>query len=264
MEIAQWFLSPEDSAANEASRIYIGDETYMGPMLDCECLIKMLHNIRNSNRQVTLVTPFLTEDEMKRICSMIEAVTSRFDGIEVVCNDWGLLQWLTESHAAEPVVGRLLVGQATDPRLAALNCPESQRLHERLIHHADGTAVELRYRQPTDSLVNHLRSFSIAIPDVLTFLNDLGVRRFEISNLLQGIHLTLVHGWDVTLHLPEVLVAIARDHFHDGCKKWLHPSFPVQLYQRDNIIFYNNNEVPANIEELGVNRLVYRSSYIRS
>jgi hypothetical protein len=110
--------------------------------------------------------------------------------------------------------------------------------------------------------MKHLRSPSIAIPDVLSFLYDLGVKRFEVSNLLQGIHQTPVPGWDVTLHLPEVLVAIARDQFGDGCKKWLHHSFPVQLCQRDNIVFYNNNEVPVNIEEFGVNRLVHRSPCI--
>lgn len=262
MEIAQWFLSPEDSSANEASRIYIGHETYIGNMVDCECVIKMLENISNSNRQATLVTPFLTEEEMERVCRVIEAVTARFDGIEVVCNDWGLLQWLTESLTAEPVVGRLIVGQATDPRLASLDSPERQRLHQRFIRHADGTNVELRYRRPTERLMKHLQSCSIAIPDVLSFLHDLGISRFELSNPLQGIHLTQVHDWSISLHLPEVLVAIARDHFMGGSRKWLHHSFPVQLCQRNNMVFYNNNEVPADIEELGVNRLVYRSPYI--
>ena len=97
--------------------------------------------------------------------------------------------------------------------------------------------------------MKHLRSCSIAIPDVLSFLQDLGVGRFEVSNPLQGIYLTPANGWDVTLHLPEVLVAVARDKFGDGCKQWLHHSFPVELYQRDNMIFYNNSKVPANIKD---------------
>jgi len=56
------------------------------------------------------VTHFLTVAGLERSAVMIEAVSKRFSGFEVVCNDWRIVQWLVESKITEPIIGRLLVG----------------------------------------------------------------------------------------------------------------------------------------------------------
>lgn len=259
MEIAHWLDSCTGSVPHDAQRIYLGHETCIDQIPPLQDMINTIHRLRDSDKQITLVTPFLTEKDMCRIYEMIEAISESLSGYEVVCNDWGLLQWLTESDFAEPIVGRLLVGQATDPRLAAFDLPERQLSYERFVLHADGTKVELRYRRPRDALLTHLGSCSIATPEVISFLHQLGIRRLEISNTLQGIHMTLDTGWNVTLHLPEVPIAIACHCWRDSGNQWLHSTFPVALYQRDNMVFYCNNDKPLNIDSLGIDRLVYRT-----
>lgn len=258
MQIAYWPDSLTESVPRDAQRIYLGDEACISripPLLE---MIDAVHRLRDSGMQITLVTPFLTENDMHRIGEMIEAISESLSGYEVVCNDWGLLQWLSESRVAEPILGRLLVGQATDPRLAAFDLPERQLAHKRCVRHADGTRVELRYRRPTDALMTHLRGCSNAAPEVLSFLHGLGVRRLEVSNTLQGIYMTRDTRWNVTLHLPDVPIAIARHCWCDGGNQWLHATFPVALYQHDNMVFYRNDDKPLYIDALGIDRLVYR------
>lgn len=257
MEIAYWLDSSTGSVPHDVKRVYLGHETCIDRLPPLGKMIKTVHSLRDSDKDITLMTPFLTEKDMCHICRMIQTMSESLSDFEVVCNDWGLLQWLTKSHLAEPTIGRLLVGQATDPRLAAFDLPERQRPHERSVFHADGTKVQLRYRRPTDALMTHLRSCAIVTPQVLSFLHRLGVRRFEVSNTLQGIHMPLDTGWNVTLHMPEVPVAIARHRWRDEGNQWLHSTFPIALYQRDNIVFYCNNDKPLNIDSLGIDRLVF-------
>lgn len=259
MEIAYWLDGFTASIPNDAQRIYLGHEACIDQIPPLEDMINAVNRWRDSDKQITLVTPLLTEEDMHRICEMIEAISDSLSGYEVVCNDWGLLHWLTESRFAEPTVGRLLVGQATDPRLAAFDLPERQLPHERFVLHADGTKCKLRYRRPTGALMTHLRSCSNATPAVLSFLHQLGVRRLEVSNTLQGIYITRDTRWNVTLHLSDVPIAIARHTWRDGGSQWLHSTFPVILSQHDNMLTYCNNDKPLYADALGIDRLVYRT-----
>lgn len=260
MEIAYWPESCGENIPGDANRIYIGHETGVEQIPAMKDIIDTSHQILDTNRQITLVTPaFLSEKDMNHMRQLIEAISGLTDGLdEVVCNDWGLLYWLTEDNIAKPVIGRLLVGQATDPRLSVFDSPERQIPFERFVQHADGTMVRLLYRRPKPALMSHLRSCAIANPEVLSFFTQLGVQRLEISNVLQGIEMTPGPGWSVSLHLPEVPVALARHNWSGNGNQWLHPSFPVDLYKRNNMIFYRNYDKPENLSKLQIDRLVYR------
>jgi hypothetical protein len=256
MEIAHWLNSSLNNVSAAGQRIYLGHESSSCHIPTFQEIQRILQPFRDSDRQITLVTPVLYEKEMGSICRLIEKTAIRYKKIEVVCNDWGLLQWLTESKVAEPIVGRLLVGQATDPRLAALDFPQRQQAYERSVYHADGTVANLRYKRPTKALMNHLRSCPLAIMNVLAFLQKMGVRRFEVSNCLQGIDVMPIPGWNVSLHLPIVPVAIARQCWENNGRKWRHYSFPVDLYQTDNMVFYYNDKIPESSDTTGIDRLV--------
>jgi len=258
MEIAHWINCDIDRVPRDAPRVYLGHETCIDQIPTLHDIIVISHQLRDANRQMTLVTPFLTEKGMERVCKLIESVSELLDCFEVVCNDWGLLHWLTECQIGEATIGRFLVGQATDPRLAAFDLPEKQLPYERSVLHANGTRVRLRYRRPTDALMSHLRDCALDIPEVLSFLRQLGVRRLEISNVMQGVQMRLASGWRVSLHLPEVPVTVARYHWRDSGTEWLHPTFPVALQQRDNIIYYRNSNKPRDLHSLRIDRLVHR------
>jgi len=82
----------------------------------------------------------------------------------------GLLHWLTGTRGAEPYSAPL-VGQATDPRLAALDWPHWQVPHQRQVWHVDGTAVHLRYAPPP-SPRTHLRRCAADSPELLAYLES--------------------------------------------------------------------------------------------
>ena len=259
MEIVRWSSGGSPVFSADDPRVYWGCESDPDRAFDSRDLVEQARRLRDSGRQLTLVTPYLTETALDRVCRAIGELAEVVDALEVVCNDWGLVHWLAECRVAEPVIGRLLVGQAVDSRLAALDMPDRQRPHERLVRHADGALVQLRYRRPSQALTRHLRSLAIDTPGVLAFLRRLGVRRIEVSNALQGVEVRLDSGWNASLHLPEVPVAIARRPWRDGGRKWLHPTFPVALHHRGNMVFYRNPVLPPEESLARVDRVVYRT-----
>lgn len=258
MEIAHWHESWTAVVSSVADRVYLGHESCADRIPSGRRLKDGLARLREAGKKITLVTPFLFESDFKRVAGAVEATSTGPNPLEVVCNDWGLLHWLAVCRAAEPVLGRLLAGQATDPRFAAFSSPEEQRPWERFVAHADGVAVSLRYRPPPDALAEHLRGCAACIPEVLAFLREMGVRRFEVSHPLQGLRLAPEPGWSVTLHLPEVPVAFTRRRWRGGGAKWLHPTFPVALRQRDNMVFYRNESQPPDPGSMGIDRFVHR------
>ena len=264
MEKACWARTLDEAVASDAPRVYLGHESCPDLLPARQPLLDAVLRLRDAGRRITLVTPFVTERETVRIRALIESLSRSLGRYEVVCSDWGLLRWLAASRLAEPVVGRLLAGQATDPRLAALDQPARQRPHERIVHHADGTAVRLRYRRPTQALMTHLRGCSLDDAEVLPYLAGLGVGRFEVSNLLQGLRLSPPAGWKVTLHVPEVPLAIARRVWVEPGSQWLHPTFPVPLHRRENVLFYRHSRIPANAEASGIDRVVYQAGAVVS
>jgi hypothetical protein len=259
MEIAHWLQEESlEAISADATRFYVGHESCADRFPQTDILARSVRDLVARGKGVTLVIPPLTESDLCRIYVEVERAVKIAGNCEVVCNDWGVLQWLAESALAEPVAGRLLSGQATDPRLDGFDSPALQEAHERSVIHADGTIVDLHYRRPSHSLMKRLRGCPIATRDVLRFLQDFGVRRFEISNILQGISPASLEGWGLSLHIPRVPVAISRYPWKEAGRKWLHHSFQVELLHEDNMVFYLNSHLPEDLEALGVDRLVYR------
>lgn len=257
MEVSRWSSGRSPVFSGEGKRVYCGCESDPERAVECPDIVERARRLRDRGRSLTLVTPYLTEAALERVCAAVTELAEVQDELEVVCNDWGLVHWLGERRLAEPVIGRLLVGQAVDARLAALDMPDWQLPHERPVQHADGSLVQLRYRRPSEELNEHLRSLAIDTPEVLAFLRRLGVRRIEISNALQGLEMQLDAGWRVTLHMPDVPVAIARRPWRDRGRQWRHPTFPVTLHHRDNMVYYRNPVLPPEEVLDRVDRVVY-------
>jgi hypothetical protein len=239
-------------------RVYVGDEIRHDHIPVASGLIALLEHAKWTGKEVTLVTPGLSQEGLQCALRTIRAVTAACGAYEVVCNDWGLLWALAEGGTVIPVVGRLLAGQATDPRLAMMDDPARQQPYERTVLHADGTLVELRYRRPGGALMAHLRDCSIMMPDIVRVLRDRGIHRCEVSNPLQGIDLRPLPDWNVSLHMPEVVVAVMRGERFCGAEKWKHSSFPVELMRQNRSISYRNPLLPPHLDAMGIDRLVYR------
>ena len=133
MEIAHWTHSWTAIVEDNADRVYIGHDTSFDGFPSACDLIATAKRLDDRGKLFSLVAPPLMENEMIRLRDCLDTLSNRVNAFEVVCNDWGLLEWLTQSKAATPVLGRFLTGQATDPRLAALDWPGVQIPHERLV-----------------------------------------------------------------------------------------------------------------------------------
>ena len=189
-----------------------------------------------------------------KLCELFERFLSQQISIEVVFNDYGVLQILNEYQNLEPVAGRLLSGQCCDPRLALMLDSSWQRIFERELNHMDGSRVYLRYQEPDELLERHLKSPAVVNLDWLNYLSEFGVRRFEVSNLTQGLELRIPDGWRVSLHAPKVNIALRRcSRLNDGAcdadgcppaMRLVLPEFEVPVYLSNCEVYYQNQSLP--------------------
>lgn len=192
----------------------------------------------------TLVTPVLVEPLREPLrAALAELLPALLPGDEVVISDWGALD-LVRSLApqATVVVGRVLSGQKRDARTVTLELSSAQ-----LAHFREGSW----YSAPAAEL-----------------LQELGIRRVELDNLLQGVAAlpTVLRG---SLHIPYAMVASSRNcPFRQPgsaapCPRPCGEIFtlrtaetPVPLLQGGNTQFLRNDRLPDNLAALGIDRIV--------
>jgi hypothetical protein len=276
MEIAHW-LEWDDCKGHglPEGRIYLGTETCQRLLPSREILVRSAADLKNAGRSFTFVIPFVGESAFRGLEALLGALEKTFPESEAVCNDWGVLCLVAEGTGLTPVIGRLLVRQKTDPRLAMLDDKAYQESGERDVRHRDGTVARLKHLLPDPTLVESLEQVPLDGPDFPVFLKRYRVDRMEINNTLQGIR---ARGVKLGLHVPDVLVAVARtcrdfpesapsggDCSAGSCSGEptirLYPGFPVPLYRKDNALFYLNAEYPAECDSLGIDRIIYRKVF---
>ncbi len=280
IEHAQWYEGlRQDGHFPDAERLYFGHETCEHLLPSPAVALSFLDRLgQGSGTKVSLVTPFLSPQGLKKTLALVELMRERLGELEVICSDWGLVHHLARHRLAEPVVGRLLVAQITDPCIGRFVDQHPSSQAARQVRHLDGTDCRLQAKLASDPLRSHYRSCWTDKPEALALLSHCGVRRCEISNVLQGIELTSQSGLRYSLHLPEVLVTLMRrcpGHGEDFARRapcpceggdagstvrWLHAALPVELYRRDNALYYHWPTCPANLCDLPVDRIVGKYS----
>jgi hypothetical protein len=226
------------------TRIHAGAEFCPWRLPATADLRKALARAREWSCSFTLVTPVLIEPRREPLRAMLaELLPSLLPGDEVVISDWGTLDLVRSlSPAATVVLGRVLSGQKRDARTVALDLSEAQLEHFRQGSWDSAPAVEL--------------------------LLDLGIRRIELDNLLQGVA-PLPAALRGSLHLPYAMVASSRNcpFRHPGsavpCPRPCGEVFtlrsaetPVPLLQGGNTQFLRNERLPDNLAALGIDRVV--------
>ncbi|MGE5458859.1 MAG: hypothetical protein ACM3NJ_00255, partial [Methanobacterium sp.] len=214
MEFVRW-LDWKDLRLNPiplaAERLYLGDECCAGRLPDPAEAARLLRKVSVEQLSVTLVTPFVSEQEGKHVLRLVDQMSRMCKDFEVVCNDWGIFQEVSQRENCMPIIGRLLVKQDTDPRLGQIGNAAYQSSMERTILHADGNLVHLKYASPHPDTLQHMKSCAL---DNIALLNYLGtvyrVNRFEVNNTLQGLVIDPPDNWHISLHIPEVLVSVSR------------------------------------------------------
>ncbi|MDP2974071.1 MAG: hypothetical protein Q8N60_03400 [Candidatus Diapherotrites archaeon] len=205
----------------------------------------------------SFVTPFLTDSGMKSVLPLVKILSA---GDELVVNDYGLLHAAKESRAML-VAGRLLNRQYRDPRILSFKAKVPKEFYA------------------------HLMQSHAANSHFQKFLQQNGVARVELDNLLQGIGTDLSKSsLRCSLHFPFCFVSATRLCLAANCDKISfhgkigvflcnkecrlyqfklgNSFFPTALYLFGNAVFFQNNELPKEKELLlkGIDRLVINKS----
>lgn len=226
------------------TRIYAGAEFCPWRMPSLAVLREMLAWARVQRCRFSLATPVLIESRQDEFHKLLLGILPEFEpGDELIISDWGTLE---PARAARPdtsiVIGRTLSGQKRDPRTIALDMPPAQ--------------------------TRHFRSSSWHAAPAVALLLELGIRRVELDNPLQGLE-PLPVPLRGSLHVPYAMVASSRncpfraDGAADPCPQpcgeiftLSHDESPYPLLQGGNTQFVRNDQLPAELPALGIDRVV--------
>lgn len=243
-EQALFLHSLPDTLPAGITRIYAGAEFCPWRLPSPDFLRKALAWASTRECAFTLATPTLIEPQRGTFANLFCKLLADFrHGDELLISDWGTLEL---ARAVRPdvtvVLGRTLSGQKRDPRTISLDFDAPQLAHFRSSNWHTAPGVEL--------------------------LLELGIHRVELDNPLQGVAPlpSALHG---TLHRPYAMVASSRNcPFHPpgtttACPQpcgevfsLSSPEFPTPLLQGGNTQFLYNQQLPADLGALGIDRVV--------
>jgi hypothetical protein len=193
----------------------------------------------------TLALPVLTESVLPRLRSLLETLVGQVGpGDEVLISDWGALALVRELLPRTTVLlGRALSGQKRGPRILDLSLTAEQR--------------------------EYFQRGSWYGRDACALLGEEKIARVELDNLLQGMA-PLPPGLVGSLHYPYALVTSSRncpfriERQATGCAACCGEVFSLEsdqtrvpLLQGGNTQFLHNQELPADLLALGIDRLVH-------
>ena len=238
------------------SRLYFGQEFCQCLMPSATDLEQALDFASENDVAFTLLTPYVTDEGLRLLAPLLQKLEDKKPGSEVVFNDWGVLNVLTDSYSGlEPVMGRLLNKMKRGPRFMNLTDILPQ------------------------STISYFMSCSLDTSLYRRFLVGRGIRRVELDNLLQGLTLDFSNsGISGSLYVPYAYVTTTRlclaascdvsgkeeEVGISPCKKecqeysflLTHPVMPLPLIRKGNTVFFKNEVVPENIAEKNINRIV--------
>jgi len=234
------------------SRLYFGNET-------CDRCIPSLAELREAKSTAkkhsmafSLVTPFCTNDGLKNLIPLLSALSGED---ELIINDFGVLHLAPEHSAAEPVAGRLLNRQYRDPRIAS-------------------------FKQAPEAMCKHLSSSHSSSHLFQGLLQNHGIKRVGLDNLLQGIGTDLSGtSLNASLYFPLVFIAATRFCLLANCDSLAHAkkvgvlqcgkeclrysfslknkAFSQPLLLKGNALYFENHSIPKNLSSKGIDRLVF-------
>lgn len=223
----------------------------------------------------TFVTPYLPQTGLTKLKSLItslaeqmEQVNNASKPVEVVVNDWGTLYFLHREYPQfDLVLGRLLNKMIRDPRVAHLYDQE------------EAPVAAKQALQESASSVSYFRHF----------VDRAGVKRIELDNMIQGMHVAYEDWLPASIHLGYGSVATGRSCLVGTLHKPRESKFkgdvvckqqcriyqaelvntnerlgalPTRMIQKGNSVFYVQEEALLQkgldwVSQHDVNRIVY-------
>ena len=226
-------------------RLYFGSEFCSWAFPPLAQVEQALAACRDCGLGFSLVTPVLGEEALTELRRLFQLLGAQMQsGDEVVISDFGALELVREQlPQATVVLGRALSGQKRGPRIEGLELGEEA--------------------------LAYFRQGSWYSAEAVALLQELGIQRIELDNLLQGVDV-LPQALQGSLHTPYAMVTSSRNcPFHAetsgkrcsvSCGEAFRLTTPQTshpLLQAGNSQFIEIAQLPADLPALGIDRLVF-------
>jgi len=258
---------------HEYQRIYWGVEFCQNLIPTLSDTKRVLEFIKKNNLKFTLVTPFVTEQGLKRLKEIFSWLKKQNVNSEIVVNDWGALDYLHNGFSKYFgfALGRLLVRQQRDPMIKKV-------LEKQLpfaVKGKDGKINIIVHQPPAKKYQRGIKASYINSPLVQDFLSKFGIERVELNNLTQGLNLE-ESKFKKSLYTPFVNISTTRfcpmetkfqkiyriNVCRRECQGYYdilrNKAVPKIIYKRGNTTFYRNPVNIKKIKNLGIDRLVFQ------
>lgn len=242
-------------------RIHVGHE-FCERRFDSDLIDKALEFAREKQVKVTIVTPFITSTNYKKIKETIDIVFSSKNksrwADEITINDLGMLRYISKNYPMLKINGgRLLSKQKRGPRILDI------------------------LPKMNDIFLEHIRSAPADSSFLGGFLEGMGISRLEFDLPPAGISRP-EKSLKGTLHYPWCFISATRlcllaqgfsrkknirliSHCNRECDKsaasLTHPSMPKQLLLDGNGIFTRSDPIPSDIGKYGIDRIVFTEDW---
>ncbi len=238
------------------ARIYFGAEFCERLIPSVDDVIRIAAFVQKRGLALTLMTPYVTDPGLDTLVPLFDAVRDMGMLVEVVFNDWGVLDLLRKEYPAfVPVMGRLLNKTKRGPRIM------------NIVDKLPGTCR------------NYYESSVLSVGAACDFLKKRSVYRVECDNQLQGIRLENTDQKIMkSLYIPYVFVSTTRFCLTAGCDDPERTDFVgvdvctrqcrdymfqldnqvmgVALLRKGNAMFYVNEKIPETLADGQFDRIV--------
>lgn len=277
------------------SRIYFGNEFCERLITDWQEIRNILTLAKKKNLNFTLVTPYVTNEGLQKLKRLFSNLNKIEEEIEVVVNDWGVLNLFHRDYKnLKPVLGRLLNKMMRMPRFEKawpkLMPKQMELLHSLLSSNREAAGCSKKdsenlWLKLMPKQISFLQSSSISLNSYKQYLTTFNVKRVEFDLVPQGIDLDFSRGsLKASIYYPWTYITSGRVceigsislppkkkfTLHNYCQKecadycttWKSdlPFMSDEVFQKGNTVFM---KCRASIETLkcyfkkGFNRIVY-------
>jgi len=204
--VASEWLENYLAAGHKVSRLYFGQEFCEHLIPSCDDLEKALSVARESGLHFTYVTGYVTDDGLAVTRRNLAWLAEHSPDSEVVVNDWGVLAMLAEEFPTlQPVLGRLQIKQQRMARFTTKAPQVSMR-------GVNAPEADVLGRQ-----IAALRRLNLSIPEYRQRLQGLGVKRFDLDIVPQGVEIPAgAWGFGVSCYYPWGYVTGSRNCYTAG------------------------------------------------
>ncbi|OOM77109.1 hypothetical protein [Clostridium sp. BL-8] len=259
MEKAIYIVSIDNvkDVSVDYSRIYFGHEF-------CEKLLPTWNEIKNvltfciqNNYDFSFVTSYVSNEGLDKLKLIFENINNMEYECEIIINDWGVMNYILDNKDKfiylKPILGRLLSKISKSPRM--------RNIYDNLNYYQKEALGKFNY------------SFEL----VNKFFLEKGIKRYEIDNVYQDIHLS--EKMMCSLYYPYVFISTTKncntagvsldlelkrgkDNCAYECKiykfKLKHPIIEEGIICKGNTYYYRNENIMQKLSNNQINRLVYQ------